>query len=90
MRMTPEEFEREKNYQSITYFLRRMLDQRLITEEEFHQIDTKNREKLRPFTGDLLSGNFLLCASNRANIGAGKEAEEHAECKKTGAGTTGS
>lgn len=74
MLMTAEEFERERRYQTIMHFVRRMLMEGLISEEEYCQIDTKNREKLRPKTGDLLSGKFLLYASDRANMKPGKEA----------------
>ena len=75
MRMTTEEFERERRYQTANYIVRKMLESGLITEEEYIRIDTKNRAKFKPVTGDLISGNFLLCAGNRANIGAGKEAD---------------
>lgn len=74
MRMTEEEFDRERRYQTIMHFVRKMLDEGLISEEEYREIDTRNRQKLRPKTGDLLSGKFLLCASDRGNITAGKEA----------------
>ena len=90
MRMTQEEFDRERRYQTAAYFTKKMLLEGLITEEEFYQIDTRNREKYKPFSGSLLSGKFLLCASKRANIGLRKEAESHAECEKTGTGSTGS
>lgn len=83
MRMTQEEFDRERRYQTVTYFVKQLFQQGLISEEEFCQIDTRNREKYRPFTGSLLSGKFLLCAENRANMGAGKEAENDAECTQS-------
>ena len=75
MRMTEEEFDRERRYQAAMYYVRKMLDAELITEEEYHLIDTKNLEKFRPFTGTLLSGKFLLFPQNRANMAAGKEAQ---------------
>ena len=75
--MTPEEFDRERRYQTITYFMKKLLRQGLISEEEFVRIDTENRVKLKPATGSLLSGKFLLCTSDRVNMGAGKEADEH-------------
>ena len=83
MRMTQAEFDGERRYQTVTYFLKKMLLDGLITEEEFCQIDTGNREKFKPVSGDLLSGKFLLCSCFRANMGAGKEAENHAENHKT-------
>ena len=76
MRMTPEEFDRERRYQTVTFFMKKLLREGLISEEEFVQIDTKNRARFRPFTGSLLSGKFLLCTSNRGNMGPGKEAED--------------
>ena len=74
MRMTNEEFDREKRYQVVMLFIRKMLSEGLITEEEYCQIDTKYREKFLPITGDLLSGRTLLSSPNRANMVAGKEA----------------
>ena len=75
--MTQEEFDRERRYQTIMHFVRKMLEEGLISEEEYHQIDTRNRQNLRPKTGDLLSGKFLQCASKRVIYGSGKEAESH-------------
>ena len=72
--MTNEEFDREKRYQVVMLFIRKMLSEGLITEEEYCQIDTKYREKFLPITGDLLSGRALLSSPNRANMVAGKEA----------------
>lgn len=77
MRMTQDEFDRERRYQTVTYFMKKLLFEGLITEEEFCQIDTRNREKFRPFTGSLLSGKFLLCASERVINCSGKEAQSH-------------
>lgn len=74
MQMTQEEFDRERRYQTIMHFVRKMLEEGLISEEEYHQIDTRNRQKLRPKTGDLLSGKFLLCALDYGNMTPGKEA----------------
>ena len=89
MRLTEEEFARELRYQSATYFLRQMLDQGLISAEEYRQIDTRNCENMRPFTGSIISGKFLICAEIRANIGTGKEAECHENSDQNGAGTSG-
>ena len=74
MRMTEEEFSRESLYQVLMHFIRKMLTDGLISEEEYCQIDTKYREKFLPITGDLLSGRALLSSPNRANMVAGKEA----------------
>ena len=74
MNMTKEEFDREKSYQVLMYFVRKMLFEGLISEEEYRQIDTKNCLKLRPKTGDLISGKSLIEAGYRANMTHGKEA----------------
>ena len=74
MRMTKDEFDRERRYQVVMHFVRKMLDEGLISEEEYCQIDTRNRRKFLPITGDLLSGRTLLYAQIRANMVAGKEA----------------
>ena len=74
--MTPEEFDRERRYQTVMHFVRKMLDQGLISEEEYRQIDTKNRAKFRPVTGTLLSGKSLLFKENRGNMLTGKEAQD--------------
>lgn len=75
MQMTAEEFERERRYQTVMLFVRKMLEQGLITEEEYCQIDTKNRVKFRPVTGTLLSRKCLLFKENRGNMLTGKEAQ---------------
>ena len=74
MQMTKDEFDREKRYQVVMHFVRKMLTEGLITEEEYCRIDTNYRRKLLPVTGDLLSGRTLLYAQNRANMLTGKEA----------------
>ena len=74
MRMTAEEFERERQYQTVMHFVRKLLEEGLISEEEYCQIDTRNLEKWGPKTGSLLSGKFLIYAENRANMSHGKEA----------------
>ena len=72
--MTQAEFDREKRYQVVMHFVRKMLRDGLISEEEYRQIDTKNRLELHPKTGDLISGKFLIEAGYRANMTHGKEA----------------
>lgn len=74
MRMTAGEFEREKQYQTVMHFVRKLLEEGLISKEEYCQIDTRNLEKWEPKTGSLLSGKFLIYAENRANMSHGKEA----------------
>lgn len=77
MQMTDEEFGREKRYQAVMHFVRKMLSEGIITEEEYCQIDTNFQQKFRPIIGGLLSGRSLLYAQNRANMDVGKEAWSH-------------
>lgn len=88
MRLTEEEFARELRYQSATYFLRQILDQGLISAEEYRPIDTRNCEKMRPFTGSI-NGKFLICAEIRANMGTRKEAECHENSDQNRAAVSG-
>lgn len=53
--MNEDQFEREKLYQASMEMFKKMLDQDLITEEEYAVIDTKMKEKYRPKIGTLLS-----------------------------------
>ena len=53
--MSDEQFEREKLYQASMEMFKRMLDQGLITEDEYAVIDTKMKEKYSPIIGTLLS-----------------------------------
>lgn len=89
MRMTADEFSRELSYQTVMVFVRKMLDQGLITQEEYCQIDTKNRAKFRPVTGTLLSGKRLLLMGNRGNMLVGKEARTHENSDETRAAGAG-
>lgn len=83
MWMTQEEFDREKCYQVVTHFIKKMLREGLISEEEYRQIDTNNRHEMRPKTGDLFSGNSLIEEECRANMTHGKEALSYEENYKT-------
>ena len=51
--MTPEQFERERRYQTVMSIARRMLDAGIYTLEEYRVIDTKMRAKYRPLFSDL-------------------------------------
>ena len=72
MKMTQEEFDRERSYQVVMHFVRKMLSEGLISEEEYCQIDRRNRRNFLPITGDLFSGRTLFYAKNRANMVARK------------------
>lgn len=54
-RMSKEQMRQEKLYQVTMSMVRRMLAEGLITEEEYHQIDTMFLEKYRPLFGTLFS-----------------------------------
>jgi hypothetical protein len=51
--MTHEQFEREKNYRVALLVAESMLRQGLITDQEYHEIDTILTEKYRPIFGGL-------------------------------------
>lgn len=84
MRLTPEEFEAEKRYQGLMYFVNQMFREGLITDCEFEQISAEYAAKLSPKTGSLLARNELLCVQKRGiNVG-GKEAENLENSKDRG------
>ena len=68
MKMTPEEFAREKAYQSCMYFVRRMLAEGVIDELDFERSEELLRDKYKPVTSYLLSCNDLLCVRSRGLI----------------------
>ncbi len=72
--MTEAEFENEKRYQGLMYFLKRMLREGLILEEEYRQLCTEYASRLSPKTGTLLALNNLICEPFRAMNVTGKEA----------------
>lgn len=53
--MSKEQLTNEKLYQATMSMVRRMLEKGLISEEEYHQIDTMFLEKYRPVFGTLFS-----------------------------------
>lgn len=76
MRMTKEEFDRERRYQLLMYQVKKMLREGLITEVEFLEIDTRYRQKYRPKTGGLLVRKDLLIQRKRVMNSAGKEVSD--------------
>ncbi len=58
--MPKEEFRNEKLYQTTMRLARRMLEDGIISEEEYRQIDTIFLEKYRPFFGGLFSDITLI------------------------------
>lgn len=53
--MSREEFRNEKLYQTTMHLARKMLEEGIISEEEYRQIDTIFLEKYKPVFGALLS-----------------------------------
>jgi hypothetical protein len=53
--MSKEEFRNEKLYQTTMHLARKMLEEGIISEEEYRQIDTIFLEKYKPVFGALLS-----------------------------------
>lgn len=66
--MTDEQFRGEKLYQTTMHVCRKMLCDRLISEEEYREIDTIFTRKYCPVFGALLVGNDLLLPAERANM----------------------
>lgn len=66
MRMTEQEFRNEYLYTSTMAQVRKMLQDGLISEEDYWQINTKMKEKYRPISDGLISENELLCVWKRA------------------------
>jgi len=81
MRLTPEEFEAEKRYQGLIHFVKQMLREGLISDDEFEQICADYAARFSPKTGTLLARNELLYTRNRVNMGVGKEAENLEDSK---------
>ena len=53
--MSKEEFRSEKLYQTTMHLARKMLEEGIISEEEYRQIDTIFLEKYKPVFGTLFS-----------------------------------
>lgn len=65
MKLTDQEFENEKRYQGLMYFVRKMLDEGIITKAEYLSICSDYAGRLSPKTGNLLPMNGLLCTPDR-------------------------
>lgn len=51
--MTKEQFEREKNYRTSLSIVNHLLNKGIITEKEYHKIDTILVQKHRPVFGSI-------------------------------------
>ena len=66
--MTKEQFNREKRYGAAISVAKNMLSKGLITEEEYHKIDTIFVGKYRPVFGSLQVGFTLTSTGFRGNM----------------------
>ncbi|MEE3451646.1 MAG: SHOCT domain-containing protein [Acutalibacteraceae bacterium] len=57
--LSKKEFMNEKLYQTTMFIARKMLKEDIITENEYHQIDTMFTEKYSPIFGTLFSDILL-------------------------------
>lgn len=71
--MSNAEFRNEKLYQTTMSMARKMLNESIISEEEYCQIDTIFLEKYSPIFGTLFSGITLTSGEKRAIYSVGKE-----------------
>jgi hypothetical protein len=58
--MNEEQFERERKYQASAAVAKAMLENGILTAEEYRQIDTILLEKYRPILGSLCADNLQI------------------------------
>ena len=58
--MTQKEFHAERRYQTAMIYVKKMLDEGVISRDDYATIDTKLLEKYRPTMSTLLSGKPLI------------------------------
>ena len=73
MQLTQEEFDREKRYLGLMHFVKQMLRDGLITEDEYRTISDDYARQLSPKTGALLARIDLICEPKRVMNSTGKE-----------------
>ena len=66
--MTKEQFQKEKMYLTTMTIARNLLKNGIISEDEYHEIDTKFTNKYRPSLGTLFSDIGLINLQSRANM----------------------
>ena len=66
--MTKEQFQKEKIYLATMMMARNFLKQGIISEDEYHEIDTKFTNKYEPSLGTLFSDIGLINLQSRANM----------------------
>lgn len=70
--MRKEEFKNEKLYQTTMHLARKILEEGIISEEEYRQIDTIFLEKYKPVFGTLFSDISLTSKAQRVMYSVGK------------------
>ena len=58
--MTQKEFNAERRYQTAMIYVKKMLNEGVIDDKDYAEIDTKLLEKYRPTMSTLLSGKPLI------------------------------
>ena len=58
--ITQKEFNAERRYQTAIIFAKKMLDEGIINQKDYTEIDTKLLEKYRPTMSTLLSGKPFI------------------------------
>ena len=58
--ITQKEFNAERRYQTAIIFAKKLLDEGIINQKDYTEIDTKLLEKYRPTMSTLLSGKPLI------------------------------
>ena len=66
--MTKEQFQKEKMYLTTMTIARNLLKNGIISEDEYHEIDTKFTNKYEPSLGTLFSDIRLINLQSRANM----------------------
>lgn len=66
--MTKEQFQKEKMYLTTMTIARNLLKNGIISEDEYHEIDTKFTNKYEPSLGTLFSDIGLINLQSRANM----------------------
>lgn len=66
--MKNEQFQKEKMYLATMTIAKNLLKQGIISEDEYHEIDTKFTNKYQPSLGTLFSDIGLIKLQSRANM----------------------
>ncbi len=72
--MTKQEFHNEFLYAMTMIHVKKMVDEGIITRNEFNEFNSRMKEKYKPVSDGLIIEKDLICIENRANIEMGKGA----------------